>query len=303
MAPRHVGTLFALGGIWGASFLFIKVIVEDTSPLELVAGRLVFGTVAVFAVMALRRLPVRYGPSLIAKVGGLAALALIAPFALIAWAETHIDSGIASVLNSTMPLFTALFAAAILSDEKFTLPRLAGLGLGFLGVVTLTGGDIVDVTDNNVLGQLAVVGAAACYGLGAVYSRTLLRSEDPLSLSALQLLAGSVLAVVLLFAAGGTPDYSISVEAWLSLLALGILGTGLGLVAYIWLIDHVGSVRSSLVTYIVPVVGLFLGWAVLDEGIGVNTIIGALLIIVGVASVVRGRGPSANRRVAPVPID
>ncbi len=93
----------------------------------------------------------------------------------------------------------------------------------------------------------------------------------------------------------GTPDYSLSVEAWLSLLALGVLGTGIAIIIYLWLVDNVGSVRSSLVTYIIPVVGLFLGWAVLDESIGINTVLGCALIIAGVAAVMRGQAPSSQR--------
>ncbi len=99
---------------------------------------------------------------------------------------------------------------------------------------------------------------------------------------------------------GGSPDYSLSTEAWLSLLALGIGGTGAGYIAYLWLINVMGSVRASLVTYIIPIVGLFLGWLVLDESIGLNTVLGSLLIIAGVAVVMGGRAParSPETRVA-----
>ncbi len=90
-------------------------------------------------------------------------------------------------------------------------------------------------------------------------------------------------------------------EAWLSLLALGVLGTGIAIIIYMWLVDNVGSVRSSLVTYIIPVVGLFLGWAVLDESIGINTALGCALIIAGVATVMRGQAPSSQR--LPVAVD
>ncbi len=194
-----------------------------------------------------------------------------------------------------MPLFTAMFAAGFLTEEHFTPGRLFGLALGLIGVAVLTGGGLDNIGDSSVLGQLAVVGAAACYGAAAVYARTLLRSEDPLGLSAGQLLVGTLLILPVMLAVRGSPDYSLSVEAWLSLLALGVLGTGLAIIAYLWLVDNVGSVRSSLVTYIVPVVGLLLGWAVLDESIGVSTLVGFLLIVAGIASVMRGQAPSSQR--------
>jgi drug/metabolite transporter (DMT)-like permease len=218
---------------------------------------------------------------------------------LIAWGQEHIESGTASVLNSTMPICTSVFAAAFLLEERFTPARLAGLLLGFLGVLVLTGKDVLDVTDSSVLGQFAVIAAAACYGVGSVVSRTLLRSTDPISLSALQVTAGAFLSLPLLFGVTGTPDYTLSAEAWLSLLALGAGGTGVAYVAYLWLIDVTGSVRASLVTYIIPIVGLFLGWAVLDEGIGLNTLAGSALIIGGVAIVMRGGAPAPESTSIP----
>ncbi len=224
-----------------------------------------------------------------------ALVGIVIPFILIAWAEEHIDSGTASVLNSSMPLFTVLFAAIFLIEEQLTPARVAGLGIGFVGVIVLTGGDVYDLRDSAVLSQLAVVGAAACYGAGAVYARSLLKEDDPVGLTGGQLVLGTLLVLPIMLVVRGTPDYSLSVEAWLSLLALGVLGTGIAIIIYLWLVDNVGSVRSSLVTYIIPVVGLFLGWAVLNESIGINTVLGCVLIIVGVAAVMRGQAPSSQR--------
>jgi len=297
---RAVPTLFALGGVWGGSFLFIKVIVDETGPLEVVAGRLFFGALAVGAYVLVTRHKMIVTPSLVARVAILAMLANVMPFALISWGEQHIESGTASVLNAMVPIFTAVVAAVALDEEHFTRARLGGLLLGFVGVAVLTGTESLDVTDAAVAGQLAVVGAALCYGLGAVYMRSLLREQDPVSLTMLQLVLALVIASVALVAVSGTPDYSLSLEAWGSLLVLGTLGTGIGYVAFVWLIENIGSVRASLVTYIVPVLALLLGWLVLDESIGVNTIAGFLLIIGGVATVMRGQAPSRQRLQEPV---
>lgn len=296
MEQQHTGralpVLFALGGVWGASFLFIKVIVDEVSPLELVAGRLFFGMVVVGLFMAYRGLRLRATPRLVAQISVMALVSNIVPFGLIAWGQQHIDSGLASVLNSTVPIFTAAIAAAVLTEERFTPGRVAGLLLAFMGVAVLTGEDIVNVTESSVLGQLAVVGAAACYGVGAVYARTLLRADDPINLSMLQLIMGTLLMVPLVLVFQGVPDHSLSLEATLSLVALGALGTGAGYIAYLWLIDNIGSVRASLVTYIVPLVGLLLGWLVLSEEIGASILLGAALIVAGVAVVMRGQAPA-----------
>jgi drug/metabolite transporter (DMT)-like permease len=290
MTSRSLGVLLLLGSVWGASFLFIKVVVEETSPLALVQGRITLGALAIVAVMAFgRRRSVRTSPRLWAKAAGLAVLNNIVPFLLISWGEIHIESGTASVLNSTMPLFTALFASLILVDERLTWLQLSGLLLGFLGVAILAGGDTGDVSRSAVLGQMAVVGAAACYGAGAVYARRLLHSEDPLNLSRLQLVIGAIILAPALFAVDGVPNYNLSLEAWLSLITLGVLGSGLAYIAYMWLLSTVGSVRTSLVTYIIPIVGLALGWAVLDESIGINSIAGCGLIILGVTTMIERR--------------
>jgi drug/metabolite transporter (DMT)-like permease len=286
---RALAVLVALGCVWGASFLFIKVIVDEVSALELTAGRLAIGAVTVLAFMRARRMTLQWTPWLLPRVAMLAVLANIVPFALIGWAEEHIESGTTSVLNSTMPLFTACFAA-VLAAERLTPARVGGLVTGFLGVAVLTGDDVLRITDSDALGKLAVIGSAAGYGATAVYLRSLLRSVDAISLTALQVAFGAILAMPLVIVFEGAPDYSLSLEATLSLLALGVFGTGFGYIAYLWLIDATGSVRASLVTYIIPVVGLFLGWAVLDEGIGVNTIAGGAFIIAGVALVMREEG-------------
>jgi drug/metabolite transporter (DMT)-like permease len=288
MASRSLGVLLLLGSIWGASFLFIKIVVEETSPLALVEGRITFGALVVVAIMAFGpNRSIRASRRLWAMAAALAVLNNIIPFLLISWGETHIESGRASVLNSTMPLFTALFASLILVDERMTWLRVSGLLLGFLGVAVLTGGDIMNVTDSSVLGQMAVVLAAACYGASAVYIRLLLHSEDPLNLSRLQLVIGALILAPVLFAVEGVPNYNLSLEAWLSLITLGVLGTGLAYVAYFWLLGAIGSVRASLVTYILPIVGLLLGWAVLDESVGINSILGCGLIILGVTTVMQ----------------
>ncbi len=295
---RALPVLLALGCTWGASFLFIKVVVDDTGPFELVTGRLFFGAVVVAAFMRVRRVPITVQPVLIAQISVMALGSNVIPFALIAWGEEHIDSGLASVLNSMMPIFTAIFAAAVLAEERFTRARLLGLLLGFTGVVVLTGDNVLHITDSDVLGQLAVIAAAGFYGMGAVYARTLLRKHDPITLSIWQLILGTLFAVPLLFIFEGTPDLSLGLDAIGALLALGIFGTGIGYIAWLWLIENTGSVRASLVTYIVPAMGLLLGWLVLGEHIGLSIILGGLCIAAGVAAVMRGQAPASERMAA-----
>jgi drug/metabolite transporter (DMT)-like permease len=297
---RAAPVLLGLGCIWGASFLFIKVLVDETGPMEVALGRLGFGALIVIAYALLARRPMpKLTPGLIARVSVVSLIATLVPFSLIAAGEEHIDSGTASILNATMPIFTSVFAAILLTEEHLTPARLGGLLLGFIGVGVLTGDDVFNLTDADVLGELAVVGAAACYGIGAVLLRNILRTGDPVSITVLQVNLAALYSVPVTFAVtGGTPNYDLSLEAWGSLLGLGLFGTGVAYILYNWLIENTGSVRASLVTYIVPVIAVVLGWIVLDESIGLNTVAGGLLIIAGVASVMRGQAPGRRQAVA-----
>jgi drug/metabolite transporter (DMT)-like permease len=289
---RAAPVLLALGFTWGCSFLFIKVLLDNTGPLEIALGRTALGAIAVAVYMAVSRRPWRASPRLVARVSVMAVLNNVLPFVMIAWAEQHITSGTASILNATVPIFTALVAVALLEEERLTPARLGGLALAFCGVGVLTGSDIVHVTDSNVLAEFAVVGAAAFYGIGTVYTRSTLHGEDSVSVSLIQLtLAALFLLPITLAVTSGTPDYSMSLKAYGSIAALGLVGTGLAYIAFFWLIENIGSVRAVTVTYIVPFVGVVVGWLALNESIGLNTVAGGLLIVAGVASVLRGQAP------------
>ena len=281
--------LVVLGWTFGAAFLFMKVIVDEISPSELVAGRMFLGAATVGLVLAVLRRAPRLSPAIVGRTSLLALMDSVLPFTLVAWAETRIDSGVASVLISTMPLFTIVIASAVLPDERLAPVRLLGIGLGFVGVVALTNGDILRLEDGNALGMLAVIGAAACYAAAAVYAKLLLRSEDVLSLTGLKLALGAVLALGITFVLHGVPEYgALSLEGGSALVALGVVSTGITFMLYFWLVANAGSVYASLVTYVVPVAGLTLGWAVLGEHIGLNTALGAALIALGVAGVMYG---------------
>jgi drug/metabolite transporter (DMT)-like permease len=299
MSSRYLAALVALGSVWGASFLFIKVVVDETAPIELATGRIFFGAVALAPIVWRRGLRLSGRPWLLRDLLLLAAFSTAIPFVLISWAELHIDTGIASVLNSTMPLWTAIFASIFLVDEHLTPLTVVGLLVGFGGVAVLSGGDLASLRQAGLLGHLAVVGAAACYGAGAVFARARLQAEDRVTLSAMQLTMAALLLVPFALAIEGAPALNLSAKAWLAWLALGVVNTGLANVVYYWLIQRVGSVRSSLVTYIIPTVGLLLGATVLGEELGLNALLGAALIVVGVAIVVSGFRLGILRRTLP----
>jgi drug/metabolite transporter (DMT)-like permease len=293
MQPKTAApfVLVALGVIFGSAFLFMKVIVEDIAVTEMVAARLALGAVTVIALMVVMGQRVQLDRRLIAGAALLAMLDSIIPYTLIAWAEIRIDSGVAAVLISTMPMFTVGLAVLVLPDERLTGQGILGLALGFLGVLVLSGGDIFELSSDGTAATLAVIGAAASYATAVVYAKVLLRGADPLGLTGTKLVLGTFIALPLTLIVEGVPDYTaLSLEGSAALLALGVL-TGLAFAAHLWLVKTAGSVYASLVTYIVPVSGLVLGWAVLGEEIGPATAAGAAMIAVGVTGVMHHPKP------------
>jgi drug/metabolite transporter (DMT)-like permease len=281
--------LVVLGALFGSAFLYMKVLVDEIAPVEIVAGRLTLGALVIFVAIALRGKGLNLNRAALGKIALLALLDSVIPFTLIAWSETKLDSGVASVLVSTMPVFTVILAAVALPAERLAPARLLGVPLGFLGVITLTGGDVLNLTSENALGQLAVIAAAACYGVAAVFARSLLKTHDALSLTGTKLAAGAVMAAVAAGITQGAPAYgALSAEGVLALLALGVLSSALAFLLYFWLVRTAGTIYASLVTYVVPVFGLLLGWAILGEEIGLNTAFGAALITAGVGAVMYG---------------
>jgi drug/metabolite transporter (DMT)-like permease len=281
-----VRRLLLLAFIWGWSFLFIKVIVEDAPPTFLAWGRIALG-LAVLVVAMRRRgeaLPERrYWAHLL--VLGLAMSVL--PFMLIGWGEEHISSALASVLNACTPLFAAGFAAGLLG-ERLRPPQLVGVAIGFLGVAVVAGVGSSDLAGSSLLGSLAVVLAGAGYGFGFAYANRFTTGLSALQLSFGQLLAGTLIlapVAALDLAAGRV---ALGPQAALCLLLLGTLGTGYAYLLNYRTLQESGATVASLVTYLVPLVAVVAGILVLGEPFSLRLILGGLIVIAGVA-LVQGR--------------
>jgi len=275
--------LVLLGTIWGSSYLFIKLAVAGFPPVALVEVRLLLGAL----VLALVRWSARQPWPARSVWPHLVVMALVgnlAPFLLIAWSEQHIDSGLASVLNATTPFFTVLFAVLVFRAERLTWGKAAGVVLGFLGVAILSGSALTAFRTVSAQGQLAVLASSACYGLGFAYARRFLRGA-PLALAASQIAVAAVLllppSLVLVDRATLQPSGS----AVLAVAVLGVLGSGLAYVLYYRLIASAGAVVASLATYLMPPVGVTLGWLVLGEPVDWRLLAGVVLILAGMAAV------------------
>ena len=285
----------ALAVIWGASFLFIKVLVEDLAPLQVAFSRCAIGALVLCAWLAAARdrLPRDRGLWGHAAVAGL--LFCSAPFSLFAWAETEVTSVVAGLWNASTPLLTLAFVLALVPAERPTPARVAGLVVGFLGVVVVLGP--WDAGGGGpLLAQLACLAAAACYGLGFAYVRRFLsgRPESGLALATAQLAWATVqLAPFALL--GGAPG-ALGADAVASMLALGALGSGLAYVLNFHILRAVGPSTASSVTYLIPLFSTVFGIALLGETLTWHQPVGAALVLLGVAV---SQGRLAWRRPEP----
>ena len=279
---------YLVGLIWGTSFLWIKIAVEDVSPMMLVAFRTLFGSLGLGLIVALNK-QARVSWIIIRKrlfdffLLGMFNIAL--PWLLISWAEQFIDSGTAAVLNGTMPLFTILLSPIFIQDDRITLPKLGGLVIGFIGVVILMAPSIQGKWSNDLLGQAAILMATLSYASATVFARKKSGGLPAQMQAFLQLSAGTIIIwVTVLFTEKPIifPQLPIT---WFALLWLGLLGSCIAYIIYFSLLHKIGPTRMSMVTYIPPLIGMFLGVVFLKEQFYWQSLLGALLILSGIAIV------------------
>ena len=293
--------LVLLAFIWGWSFLFIKVAGEGLTPFTVAWGRIALGALTLWAFLRHQggRLPIDRATLphfLVTAVAG-----NILPFTMLAYAEEHIDSAVAGVLNATTPLFTALFAAIFLS-ERLRAVQVVGLGLGLVGVAVAGGVGAGDVRGASLLATLAAALAGAGYGLTFVHVRRHLTGIPPVAAATGQLAIGAALfwpAALVSSLVGGV---SLTPTRVGSLLMLGAVGTGVAYVLSYRVVADLGATAASLVTYLIPVVAVLVGVLVLHEAFEWRLVVGGAITILGVAAVNRKRPePVAGDRPGATP--
>ena len=267
--------------LWGSGFLFVKLALRGLSPAQVVLGQLAFGALVLLLILAVRRQPLPHAAREWTYLAGMAVLANIAPYLLFSWSEQRISSGLAGALSGTTPLLTLLLARAF-GVGRLTPPRVLGLALGLAGVVLLAAPWHDGSRAVSLAGVLAALGAAACYAGSYVYARLLLtnRGMEPLVLAAAQLTLGTVLLSAAVPWIGRQP-MTLSSTVVLSVVALGVLSTGVAYVLNYRLIQDEGPTAASMTNYLTPVVAVLLGIAVVGERLTWNLIIGTAMILVG----------------------
>jgi drug/metabolite transporter (DMT)-like permease len=285
-----------LGFFWGSSYFWIKIGLETVPPLTLIAGRLVLASLFLWAVVLLTREPLPRSPRQYGHLLVMALVNIVVPFVLIAYGEQSIDSALASILNATVPLFVIILAPMFLPDERITWPRVAGLAVGFAGVILLVAPDLVNVQDQDLTGELLLIGSSVSYAIGNVYAKRNVKGLAPRIPALFQVfLAALIIVPAALVIDRPFATVQPAPEALLAIAWLGIIGSGFAYICYFTILANWGATRTSLVAYLLPVVGILLGSAILQDPLTLNRIAGTALVIAGIALVNSG---SAMARVA-----
>ncbi len=271
-----------LAGIWGWSFLFIKVAGGGMTPTTVAAARIVLGALVMGAVLVARheRLPRDRPLWRHFTVMGLTYSAL--PFSLLAWGEQYLTSALAAVVNASTPLFAALLTAVAL-DERLTRSQAAGLVVGFVGVGVASGVGAGDLADSSVGGIAAVLVTSASYGFAFVYARRHLGGVPPVTAACGQLVAASVLVLPFAVVTTARQGLDLNARRVASIVLLGVVGTGIAYVINYRSIAEVGATRASVVTQLVPVVAVTVGVVFLHERFRLGLLAGGALTLLGIA--------------------
>lgn len=288
MGPVEILILLIISLLWGGAFFFVEILVETLTPLTIVTARVGLAAALLWGIVLVRKIDC---PKRISDWGALAFVGLLSsalPFCLITWAQTQIDSGLASVLNATAPLFVVLVAGIALSDERLTLGKLMGVIAGIAGVSVLIGPDAVKGIGGSALGQLAVIGAAFSYALAGVYARRFkTMGLSPIIVATGQLTTATVMLLPLAVIidgdqiASGLPLLAMPLSVIACLLGLALFSTVLANVLYFRLLESAGATNAALVGFLMPVTATALGIAFLGEAFTPQQVAGALLIGLG----------------------
>lgn len=272
---RDWSLLALLSMLWGGSFFFNGAALRELPPLTLAFLRVALGAVILLPLLRVQGISFPKGMAGWRAFVAIGLLNNVIPFSLIVIGQTFIPSGLASILNATTPLFTVIVMAAA-GEEALQARRVAGVALGLVGVIILRG---IETRTEQGLGILLCLGGALSYGFAALAARRLLKDSPPLGTATFQLMVSTVMMAVV--AAAMEQPWRLPVPGpatWLAVLGLAALSTALAYIVFFQIIRRSGATNVMLVTLLIPVTAILLGWLVLDEPISTREITGAIVI-------------------------
>lgn len=300
MTATEWGLLVFLALLWGGSYFYIGVAIKVLPPFSIIAFRVALGALLLYAVVRLSgaRLPTDAQVWRAFFVMGV--LNNVVPFSLIAWGQSHIESGLAAIFNATTPLFGVVIAHVFTADERMTPARVAGLLIGFAGVIVMIGADALKGFGVDLVADLALLLASVFYASSGIYGRRFSKmGVSPMVTATGQITASTVILVPLALLVDRpwtlpTP----SAPVWAALIGLAALSTTLAYVIYYRILATAGAVNLLLVTFLVPVSAIILGAVVLGERLHANHFLGMALIGFGLLCI-DGRLLAVFRRPEP----
>lgn len=277
MDERDWSRLVFLSVLWGGTFFFTGVALKELPPLTLVWIRLSLATLILLPVLRINRIPFPRGISGWRPYAVMALINNVIPFSLIVMGQTYIPGGTAAVVNATTPVFTVLVAAAF-GEERLILRRVAGVLLGLCGVIILKGFEF-DIGSKQTIGIALCLGATTCFGFSALWAKRKLAGALPIGAATFQLASGALMMLVL----ASVFDHPWQLQmpgpvTWLAVLGLAALSTALAFILFFQIIERSGASNVMLVTLLVPVSAILLGYFFLGERIDAREIVGAVVI-------------------------
>ena len=282
MSLRNWFKFIFLAIIWGTSFFWIRVAVRDVSPFVLVLLRVSFALLGMVLLMAFRRRVMPNGWRWLGIFAFLGFFNVAFPFVIISWAEQYITSGLTSILNSTVPLFTFILASLFLPAEKMGPVRIAGLVLGFVGVVVLMADKLGGGLSNSLLGSLGVLLATFCYATSTIFARRFANGLDGQTTAMGQIGMSFLFILPATFALDSPVTLPELPITWFALAWMGLLSSAAATVIFFSLMNTLGPTRVSMVGYLIPLTAVGLGILVLGEEANWNMLLGAVMVIGGV---------------------
>ncbi len=281
------GAFLFLAAAWGTSFLFIKVGLQTLQPLTLVSFRLLIGSIGLITILLITRQRIPRNRRVWRNLAILGVINTAIPFVLITWAESGdngIDSAVAAVLNSTVPLFTIVIAGVLLRIEAITIGRIAGLVVGFFGVVLMLSRGLGQ-GEGSLVAHLAVILASLCYAVSSAFARSHFPKTNPVVVATGQIVMATMIVMIFALLTENQAQQNWTPSTIVSLLWLGLLGSCIAYILYFFILKRWGPTRTTLVTYLIPVVGVTAGVLILDELLDWRLLVGGGLILCGIALV------------------
>ena len=278
MSAKSWVKFIALGLVWGSSFFWIKIGLQEVGPITVVFFRIFFALLGLitFYLLTRRGFPFRKAWRLYLFLG---IFNVALPFFLVSWSETHITSGMASILNSMQPLTTSLIAPIFIKEEKLTPQRIEGLLLGFSGVLVLMSNKLGGGVTNEVIGILAMIIAVFGYGSSGVFARIHNEGVKPEDQALGQFLIGIFFIIPAMLTFESPFTLPVRPVSYVAFAWLGLLGSFFAAITWYSLLDEIGPSRVSMTTYMFPLVGVGLGALILHEAVDWRVIVGGLMIL------------------------